>query len=175
MGSITGYFGVEGAKEYALPFWTGEDAIAIDPHLRHCLQRAIQTQDPEQRRTLLTSVVIGGGASGVEMAATLADLLPNWYAALGGNCQEVRVVLLNHSQEILKGDINSHLREIAEQELQKHVVPVEMLTGAEATAIRPDSIDDAAANIYELFQVTGEDGHLNPSGHLSRAVANSSS
>ena len=141
LGSVTGYFGVEGAKEYALPFWTQEDAIAIDRHLHDCLQQAVQTQDFERRRQLLTVAVIGGGPSGVEMAATLADLLPNWYAAMKGNFQEVRVVLLNHSEEILKGDINSHLRETAERELQKRAVPIEMLLGAEATAIRPHSVE----------------------------------
>lgn len=73
----TSYFGVEGAKEYALPFWTQDDAIAIDRHLRDCLQQAVQIEAPEQRRRLLTVAVIGGGPSGVEMAATLADLLPN--------------------------------------------------------------------------------------------------
>ncbi|BAY47566.1 FAD-dependent pyridine nucleotide-disulfide oxidoreductase [Scytonema sp. HK-05] len=141
LGSVTGYFGVEGAKENALPFWTQKDAIAIDRHLRDCLQKAAQTEDPEQRRKLLTVAIIGGGPSGVEMAATLADLLPNWYAALKGNPQEVRVVLINHGKEILKGDINSHLRETAEQELQKRTVPIEMLLGAEATAIRSNTIE----------------------------------
>ena len=51
----------------------------------------------------------------MEMAGTLADLLPNWYAGLGGNEQEVRVVLLNHGNQILEGDINSRLRETAQQ------------------------------------------------------------
>ena len=141
LGSVTGYFGVEGAKEYALPFWTQEDAITIDRHLRDCLQRAVKVEAPEQRRRLLTVAVIGGGPSGVEMTATLADMLPHWYAALGGNSQELRVVLLNHGKEVLEGDINSHLRQTAEQELQKRAIKVEMLVGAEATAIRPDSVE----------------------------------
>src|SRR6478672_2785819 len=141
LGSVTGYFGVEGAKEYAFDFRTQENAIALDRHLRDCLQQAIQTQDPEQRRRLLTVAAIGGGPSGVEMAATIADLLPNWYEALGGNPQEVRVVLIDHGNEILQGDINSHLRATAEQELQKRAVPVELITGAEATAIHRDSVE----------------------------------
>lgn len=141
VGSITGYFGVEGAKEYALPLWSQQDAIAIDRHLRDCLQRAVQIEDPQQRRMLLTVVVVGGGPSGVEMAATLADLLPHWYAGLGGNSEEIRVVLLNHGEEILKGDINSHLRQTAEQQLQQRAVPVEMLLGAEATAVYPNAIE----------------------------------
>jgi NADH dehydrogenase len=95
-----------------------EDAIAIDKKLRQCLQQARKTKDPEQRRRLLTVVIVGGGPSGIEMACTLADLLPNWYQGLGGNSHEIRVVLLNHGQELLTGDVNSGLREVAEQELQ---------------------------------------------------------
>lgn len=141
LGSVTGYFGVEGAKEYALPLWTQQDAIAIDRHLRDCLQKAVQIEDVQQRRMLLTVVVVGGGPSGVEMAATLADLLPHWYAGMGGKAEEIRVVLLNHGEEILKGDINSHLRQTAEQQLQNRAVPVEMLLGAEATAIYPNAVE----------------------------------
>ncbi|MFN6487804.1 MULTISPECIES: NAD(P)/FAD-dependent oxidoreductase [unclassified Nostoc] len=141
LGSVTAYHHLEGAKEYAFPFWTQEDAIALDRHLGDCLQRAVQTEDPEQRRQLLTVVVVGGGASGVEMAASLADLLPHWYTALGGNSNEIRVVLLNHGKEILNGDINNPLRPIAEKELQKRTISIEILTGAEATTIHANAIE----------------------------------
>lgn len=141
LGSITGYFGVEGAREHAFPFRTQADAIAIDRHLRDCLQRAVQLNEPEQRRHLLTTAVIGAGPSGVEMAGTLADLLPQWYQALGGQPQEVRVVLINHGQEILEGDINSQLRHTAQKALQRRAVAVELLLGAEVTAIQPNTIE----------------------------------
>ncbi|BDI19649.1 NADH dehydrogenase [Nostoc cf. commune SO-36] len=146
LGSVTGYHQVEGAKEYAFPFWTQADAIALDRHLRDCLHKAVQTADVEQRRKLLTVVIVGGGASGVEMAATLADLLPHWYSALGGNSSEIRVVLLNHGQKILDGDINDPLRPIAEKELQKRTIPIEILMGAEATAIHPNTIEYKSNN-----------------------------
>ncbi|WP_286194027.1 hypothetical protein [Scytonema millei] len=42
----------------------------------------------------MTFAVLGAGCSGVELAATLADLLPDWYAQIGGNKQEIRVVIL---------------------------------------------------------------------------------
>jgi len=141
LGSVTGYHQVEGAKENAFPFWTQADAIALDRHLRDYLQRSVQTEDTEQRRKLLTVAVVGGGATGVEMVTTLADLLPHWYGAFGGNPQEIRVVLVNHGQEILSGDINTPLREIAELKLQKRTVPIEIITGAEATAVRPNTIE----------------------------------
>ena len=142
LGSVTGYFGAEGAEENALPFRTQADAIAIDRHLRDRLQQASQLPDAEQRRMLLTTAVVGAGASGVEMAGTLADLLPQWYQALGGDPQEVRVVLVNHGTEILAGDINSRLRDTAEMSLQHgRTVPVEFLFGAKVTAIRPNLIE----------------------------------
>lgn len=142
LGSVTGYFNVAGAQEHALPFRTQQDAIAIDQHLRDCLNRAIQLEDTAQRRKLLTTVVVGGGPSGVEMTATLADLVPQWYEAMGGSREEVRVVLINHS-EILEGDVNSRLRETAEQALQQRTVPAELIIGAKVTAINP------AAIVYE--------------------------
>ncbi|MEH1969641.1 NAD(P)/FAD-dependent oxidoreductase [Nostoc sp.] len=151
LGSVTGYHQVEGARENAFPFWTQADAIALDRHLRDCLQKAIQTKDSEQRQKLLTVVVVGGGASGVEMAATLADFLPHWYSALGGNSSEIRVVLLNHGKEILDGDINNPLREIAERELNKRAVPIEMIVEAEATAIGSTSIQYKRNNQIETL------------------------
>ncbi|OKH49691.1 NADH dehydrogenase [Calothrix sp. HK-06] len=141
LGSVTSFRDVEGAQENALPFWTQEDAIAIDRHLRNCLYTALKTEDIEQRRKLLTVVIVGGGPSGVEMSATLGDFLPVWYDALKGNKNEIRVVLLNHGKEILSGDVNSHLRETAEQELPKCKVPIELITEAEVTAVHPDSIE----------------------------------
>ncbi|WP_068818245.1 NAD(P)/FAD-dependent oxidoreductase [Phormidesmis priestleyi] len=140
LGSVTGYFSVEGAKENALPFRTQDDAIAIDRHLRDRLQRAIQLQDSDLRRRLLTTIVVGGGPSGVEMAATLADFLPQWYAELGGDVEEVRVLLVNHG-ELLEGDVNSQLRTTAEQALQERAVLVEVIIGAKVTAIHLDRLE----------------------------------
>jgi len=141
LGSVTGYFGVEGAKEHAIAFRDGGDAIALDQRIRSCIDLALQSDVPEYRRQALTFVVIGGGPTGVELSATLADLLPNWYQEQGGDPQEVRVVLLNRGPQILKGDINDPLRETAEQKLKERAVPVEILKEATATAIRPHAAE----------------------------------
>lgn len=140
LGSTTGYFGIEGAKENSFAFRTAEDAIALGRHLRDCLQRATQTQDPEQRRTLLTVAVLGAGRSGVELAATLADMLPEWYAQIGGDAKEIRVVVIQRGQEILKGDANN-LRQTAQKALQQRTVPVEILLEAEISAVHPQKVE----------------------------------
>ncbi|MBD2100443.1 NAD(P)/FAD-dependent oxidoreductase [Leptolyngbya sp. FACHB-261] len=141
LGSTVGYFGVEGAKENSFPFRTGDDAMALGEHLRRCLQQASQLQDPLQRRRLLTVAVVGAGPAGVEMAATLADLLPLWYSKLGGLPQEIQVVLLNRSKDILKGDVNSQLRDTALASLQRRTVPVELRSEVAVSAIRPEQVE----------------------------------
>lgn len=149
VGSTTGYFGIEGAKENALPFHEPEDAIALAEHLRYCIRQAIETEDRQQRQEWLTFVVIGGGPTGVELAATLADLMPNWYADLDGNPEEVRVILLSRSSQILEGDINDPLREKARESLQQCGVKVEISTATSATAIYPDAVEYSRGELTE--------------------------
>jgi len=141
LGSNISYFGIEGARENSLPLRNSEDVMALEKHLRTCLQRASQTEDLQQRRALLTVAVIGAGPAGVEMAATLADLLPNWYSKLGGDLQDIRIVILNRSQEILKGDVNSRLRETARKALRNRTIPVELELGVLVGAINPNQVE----------------------------------
>ncbi|XGV97650.1 MAG: NAD(P)/FAD-dependent oxidoreductase [Leptolyngbya sp. BL-A-14] len=141
LGSITGYFGTPGAAENSLAFRSGQEAIALRHQLRQSLQRASQTDDAQIRQKLLTIAIIGAGPTGVELAATLADGLPAWYATFGGNPQEIRIVLINRGLQILSGDANEGLRETALQALQQRRVPVELLTGAPVTALKPGRVE----------------------------------
>ncbi|KJH72111.1 NAD(P)/FAD-dependent oxidoreductase [Aliterella atlantica] len=151
LGSTTGYLGIAGAKDNCLPFRSGEDAIALGRHLRDCLQRATQVASTAQQ-TLLTVAILGAGPSGVELAATLADLLPKWYARLEGNISQLRIVLINRGTEILKGDINNSLRQTAETSLQQRTVAVELLTEAEITAVEPQQVKFKRGDRTESLQ-----------------------
>lgn len=73
-GSQTHFQNVPGAQEYAFPLRTLGDAIALKHHLLQCIEQAAQTSDPDQRRQLLTITIVGGGATGVEMAGALVEL-----------------------------------------------------------------------------------------------------
>lgn len=150
LGSTTGYFGTEGAQEHSFAFRTGEDAIVLGCRLRDCLQQASQTE-PQARRTLLSVAVIGAGPTGVELAATLADLLPGWYTQIGGNAEEIRVVLLHRGPEILEGDVNRPIRKAAQTGLQQRRVPVECLMATEVTAIRPNQVEFKCHNQQEVL------------------------
>jgi demethylphylloquinone reductase len=138
LGSVAGYCGVVGAKEYTLPFCTTEDAIVLAKHLRDCLQRATQATGQE-KQTLLTFAIMGAGCTGIELAATLADLLPNWYAALGGDITDLRVVVIQRGQQILKGH-SDKLRQTALKALQERNVAVELLLETEVVEVRPNMV-----------------------------------
>lgn len=137
LGSCSSYFGIEGAKEHTLSFRTRQDAITLKQHLQQCLQRGSEIQDSQQRRHLLTVAIVGAGPSGVELAATLADSLPQWYHQRGGNWAEIRLVLLNQDENILQGDINTELRQAAKTALTDKKVSVELLLNASVTKVQP--------------------------------------
>jgi demethylphylloquinone reductase len=141
LGSKTTYFKIPGAAENALPFTSDTEAITLKLRLQDCLQTAITTTDAEQRQHLLTVAIIGAGPAGVELAATLADILPVWYDMMGGDYEAIRIVLVNRSDEILKGDINSSLRQTAQKSLSDRTVKVELLLNAAVTKITPMGIE----------------------------------
>ncbi|NMF84256.1 NAD(P)/FAD-dependent oxidoreductase [Nodosilinea sp. P-1105] len=140
VGSTMHDFGIPGVKDYGFPFRTGENARRLAQHLRQCLQRASQTTDATERQALLTVAIVGAGPAGVEMAATLGDLLPQWARKFEGIRSDLRVVVVNRSQDILKGDLNDGLRDTAKQALRERLVPVEIMAGAAATEISPTEL-----------------------------------
>ncbi|WP_055077531.1 NAD(P)/FAD-dependent oxidoreductase [Pseudanabaena sp. 'Roaring Creek'] len=139
LGGVVSYFGIKGAKEYTTPFATIEDTIALGKQLRDCLQRATQSEELQQKKTLLTFAILGAGRTGVELAATLADLLPDWYDSLGGDITNIRVVLIQRGKKILKGD-SDRLRQTAEDALQKRSVSVEVMLETEVVEVRSNII-----------------------------------
>ncbi|MBD1910012.1 NAD(P)/FAD-dependent oxidoreductase [Leptolyngbya sp. FACHB-8] len=149
VGSIQGYLGTEGAQENAFAFRTREDVIALKHQLRECLQSASQMKDEVQRRSLLTFAVVGAGPTGVEMAATLADLLPYWYAQLGGDMREIRIVLVNHGKTILAGDVNAGLKENALHAFRTRTVPVELILGVSVKSVDADHLEYQPAGSTE--------------------------
>lgn len=150
VGSVQGYLGTEGAQENAFAFRTRENANALERQLRNCLQRASQTNDEAQRRLLLTFAIVGAGPTGVELAATLADLLPYWYAQLNGNIREIRIVLINHGKTILAGDVNASLEEDALHAFRTRTVPVELILGVGVKLVETDYLEYQPANSSEI-------------------------
>jgi NADH:ubiquinone reductase (H+-translocating) len=72
--SITDFRSVPGMAEHAVGIRTLGDAFYLRNRALDVLEEARLETDPERRARLLTTVVVGGGSTGVEVAAELHDL-----------------------------------------------------------------------------------------------------
>ena len=80
-GSTHSYFGHDEWSRYAPGLKRIEDGTRIRRSILIAFERAEVMKDEDQRRRLLTFVIVGGGATGVEMAGAIADVARQTLAA----------------------------------------------------------------------------------------------
>jgi NADH dehydrogenase len=73
-GSQTNYFGNDQWAVYAPGLKTVEDATEIRGRIFRAFEAAERENDPAMRKALLTFAIVGGGATGVELAGTLGEI-----------------------------------------------------------------------------------------------------
>jgi NADH:ubiquinone reductase (H+-translocating) len=91
-GVAAAFYGVAGAAEHSLSLYTRRDAVALRNTLMDALERRNEgLTDPE-----LDVTVVGGGATGVELSGTLAELrnlaLPAVYPQIDRSMFRVRLI-----------------------------------------------------------------------------------
>jgi NADH dehydrogenase len=125
-GAITNYAGVPGAAEFALPFRELEDADRLRERMVRALDRVPPDLPPQDTRSALTFVIVGGGASGVELATKMADLLNDAFRrrALSG---EPRVIVIEMGDKLVPG-MGGEIREYVEGALRESRVETHTLT-----------------------------------------------
>jgi NADH dehydrogenase len=74
VGSVTHYYGVPGAEQHTRPFKTLVDAMTLRARVVELFEMAEQAGSVAQRRRLLSFLIVGGGVTGVEVAAELMDM-----------------------------------------------------------------------------------------------------
>jgi NADH:ubiquinone reductase (H+-translocating) len=79
-GAESNYFGMENIRKHAIPMKNVSDALEMRNTLLQRIEQATITQDPVERKKLLTIVVAGGGPTGVEVSGMLADLRVHSFA-----------------------------------------------------------------------------------------------
>ncbi|MDI6856766.1 MAG: NAD(P)/FAD-dependent oxidoreductase [Dehalococcoidia bacterium] len=125
LGSATNFFGNESAQRHALPLKWIEDGLAIRNHVIDMLEEAVQTREAQERRRLLTFVIVGGGSTGVEAAAALMDFLrkviPSDYPLL--SMDEARVVVVELAGRLL-GHMGERMAKAALTKLRESGVEV---------------------------------------------------
>ena len=127
-GVTAAYHGVPGAAEYSLGLYTRHDAIV----LRDRIMTGLEHLSLAGQRGDVTVTVIGGGATGVELAGSIADLRNIALAASYPEIDRDRVhVALIEQAPALLGPFHPTLRDYTRRQLIKRGVDVRL-----GTAIR---------------------------------------
>ena len=114
-GARHAYFGHPEWETYAPGLKSIDDAIRLRQRILTAFERAELTNDDEERRALLSFVVIGGGPTGVELAGMLPMIakhsLPGDFRRMAP--ESARVVLLEGGARILPSypaELSEHAR-----------------------------------------------------------------
>jgi NADH:ubiquinone reductase (H+-translocating) len=102
-GARHAYFGHDEWEPHAPGLKTLEDATSIRRRVLLAFEHAERETDPERRRAWLTFVIVGGGATGVELAGAIAELahhtLPDEFRHI--DTRKARVLLIEAGPRIL--------------------------------------------------------------------------
>ena len=74
-GSVPHTFGVQGVEDHAFFLKTLEEGVALKNHIICCFESAAMPADNGRQGGILTFVIVGGGATGVEYAGALSELV----------------------------------------------------------------------------------------------------
>lgn len=115
VGETTTTFGVQGARKYAYFLKEISDARRLRLKLLELLERAsLPVWSDEERREMLSIVVVGGGPTGCEFAGELSDFVANDLAPRYGTelVSLIQVTLLQSGESLLT-QFESSLQDIA--------------------------------------------------------------
>lgn len=74
MGADTNWYGKEQVKAHAIPMKSVSEALFLRNAIFEDYERAVTAKDYDDRQRFLDIVVVGGGATGVEVAGSLAEM-----------------------------------------------------------------------------------------------------
>jgi NADH dehydrogenase len=127
-GAETNYYNIPGAETYTLPLKNLADAEEIRAVIIEAFEKALYDRNPEERLKQLSFAVVGGGATGVELAGELSQFIKgivSRYYQDTNHCraEEPAISLIHAGKELLELFPPS-LREAAHKELEKKGVVV---------------------------------------------------
>jgi len=125
-GVSAAFYGIKGAAEHSFALYTRTDALALRDHLMAAFERlSVESGD-------LSVTVVGGGATGVELAGTAAELRATVLGATFPDVDPARVhVRLVEMAPSLLGPFHPKLREYARVQLARRGVDIRLNTRIE--------------------------------------------
>ena len=73
-GTTTNFFGNKEIEENSIPMKTLSESMGLRNALLDNFERALTCASPQERQELLNVVIVGGGATGVEIAGALSEM-----------------------------------------------------------------------------------------------------
>jgi NADH dehydrogenase len=102
-GSQTSYYGKDEWREWAPSLKSIEEATAIRHKILYAFECAERSETEEEARAWLTFVIVGAGATGMELAGALAEIanetLKNDFRHI--NPREARIILMEGTPRVL--------------------------------------------------------------------------
>jgi len=133
-GSKTSYYGNDEWREYAPSLKTIEEATAIRHKILYAFELAERCATEDEAREWLTFVIVGAGATGLELAGALAEIanetLKNDFRRI--NPKDARIILMEGGDRVLAA-YPPDLSERAEKLVTR--LGVEIMKGVMATCI----------------------------------------
>ncbi|GBU08311.1 respiratory NADH dehydrogenase 2/cupric reductase [Bacteroidales bacterium] len=124
-GCDTNFFGNDSLKEKTIALKSVAEALYARNTILQCFEDSTTINDPIALEKLLTFIIVGGGATGVELAGALADMkkfvLPKDYPEI--NFDHMRIVLIDASKRLLSG-MSEHASASASEVLKKRGVEI---------------------------------------------------
>ena len=138
-GAETNFYNIPGARDYSFPLKSLPDAIRIKNHCITLIEQASHIDDRKKRRNILRFVVVGGGATGVELAAELQEFLKETFSRYYSKeiIDDISIVLVQRAQVLLP-QFSKPLQTKSFEVLRKKGVEIRL--GTSVTRVSKDEV-----------------------------------
>ena len=124
-GAKTNFFGNKDIEATTLPMKSVSEAMRLRNTILRNLELALTEEDPARKQALMNIVVVGGGASGVEIAGAVAEMKKNIIARdyPDLNSSQMHIYLVNAVNRLLSAmdPVSSKRAERDLKELHVHI------------------------------------------------------
>ena len=140
-GAETNYYGTLGAKENTLTLKDLHDAQVLRKKIIDACEKGAHIADDAERKKVLSCVIVGGGATGVELSAEVIEFMQatlcSYYRACHMKKADMQITIVAASADLLP-QFPAELREIAKMELVRKGVRV--MTSETVVEVKPGKI-----------------------------------